>query len=83
MPDGVQETLKLLKLTFTALKLVGKLATVGEKGSDNLSISLQNHVQDSLPTTVRFLVLPEGVLLLDTLHSYCPGSLPVTVSVLV
>ena len=35
----------------------------------------------SLPTTVRLLVLAEGVLMLDTLNTYSPSSLPVTVSV--
>ena len=35
----------------------------------------------SLPITVRLLLLPEGVLMLDTLHWYSPTSLPVTVSV--
>ena len=36
--------------------------------------------QYSLPCTVKLLLAVEG-LLLDTVHWYCPGSLPVTVSV--
>ena len=38
------------------------------------------HITLTSPCTVKLLVAVDG-LLLDTLHWYCPGSLPVTVSV--
>ena len=41
----------------------------------------QHEMLHSLPTIVRLLVLAEGVLMLDTLNTYSPSNLPVTVSV--
>ena len=57
----------------TVLMLLGQPAAVGEKKM--ITLALHKFSQQilyatlhSLPTTVRFLLLPEGVLMLDTLH---------------
>ena len=68
-----------------ALRLVGEPAAVKEHYADAhnncVHVCFLWEMLHSLPAIARLLLLPEGVLMLDTLHSYSPASLPVTVSV--
>ena len=81
---AVQETLILVGPTRTALRMVGGLASVISRRHNQIGLCeascvfAHNKYIWSLPTTVRPLLTED--LLLDTVQSYTPASLIVTLS---
>jgi len=82
---AVQETLILVGLTRTALRLIGGLASEISRRHDHINFDCvkffpaYNKHTLVLPTTVRLLVSED--LLLDTAHVYTPTSFIATLSV--